>query len=228
MRSRATTSGGNIGDQILADLDRLVDITTKKLVDVTTEAIKEAHVEFGGYQQKAIEALFKRSMKQFYDSYSPGSYTRRESLYNMLDIHFSPDGTVDVDNPFSLIDQSSAPTTRSGGSLFNQVFMEGWHGGASGISGGKSQVWWPHPSPGTPHYRSGGFTKKPRFYHKYGKWGRAAVRTKAPYDIFSEELNMIAGGEMLREYNKIVKQYLDAAVTKAITELSSQYGDIFS
>lgn len=118
-------------------------------------AVEEARQDFA--EQIAHDALgiARDAIGDFYGGYSPRSYDRRGSLYDVPEIHAS--GTV-----VSVAFEPEVMTFRDGyggeDGLYDQVFREGWHGGAD-----KGPE---HPSPGTPYWRAG---------KNFSKWGRPAA-----------------------------------------------------
>lgn len=190
----------------------------------TKAAMKQADVEFGAYQQARIRDIFNDAVDSFYQSYSPSFYGRRNSLYDMLQLHTDDSGMVisglveanDAADYRGLFDETM-PMSRSGGSLFDTVFVEGWHGGAKSINAAAAATWGAHPSPGVPYYRRGGIVigkNGKRFYHKYGKWGRQAVRTESPYQKISTDLSSAERGELYEMFKSIGDKYNEEAVAK--------------
>ena len=156
----------------------------------SNEFLDKLWEEFGEYQRAKITSLFRSAVGRFYDAYEPQKYVRTHSLYNLLQLPTDDRGLVEYGDTMDLIDRSKIHRDRQGGdSLFDTVFMEGWHGGAKYISPDKEDAWGKHPEPGIPYWR-----KKGRG-HRYGSWGRRAVRTAlssnatAPYWVFDEELD---------------------------------------
>ena len=225
--------------EIKGDLDKFKEQTLKVLNEEVDRAMDDAAKEFGVYQQQKITEIFKNAVAEFYGAYTPKSYERQGrdgtgGLYNVLDLHTDEHGMV-ITGPNGyqdLFDSSQMHGDRNGGDLFNKVFMEGWHGGAESISEGKTDIWGTHPSQGTPYYRKPGFVRYPNptktKWHKYGKWGKVAKRTTAPYTIIEEKLKVAEGAEIFKKFKDISQRHNDKAVKKVEQEeIPRIYSEIF-
>ena len=212
--------------KINSDLERLANRTLDELNKATTKASELAIQEFGAYQREEIARIFNSAVDQFYEAYSPRFYKRTHSLYDVLDMKIDNSGGVNYGNESlfrDLYDESQMTSTRSGGSIFDQVFVHGYHGGAPSIDSGKAEIWGKHPDPGTPYYRKPGFVKYPnsnrRKWHRYGKWGRKAIQTKAPIKMVYDELSIAEGGYILDKFKEISQKYNDEAVQGVIDKI---------
>lgn len=214
----------NIIDEIEAKARLIKERAEAYAEKETKAAMKRADIEFGAYQQVRIREIFNTAVDSFYQSYSPSYYGRRNSLYDMLQLHTDDSGMVisglveatDATDYRGLFDKTM-PTDRKGGSLFDIVFVEGWHGGAKSINAAAAATWGAHPSPGVPYYRRGGIVigkNGKRFYHKYGKWGRQTVRTESPYQKISMDLSSAERGELFEMFISIGDKYNEEAVLK--------------
>ena len=199
-------------NEIIKKANILADKINKYKLPKIDEMVNRSYEEFGQYQQSRIKEIFNTAVKTFYDSYPAQTYKnkRRGSLYDVLDIKTDELGRVSD----GLMVATSAPdyrglfdpdntTDRKGNSLFEKVFVEGWHGGAEGIEPGLEEMWGKHPSPGTPYYRKGGIVKKTGRYYKYAKWGRKAERTESPYSMIERELLEAERGDIAKEYQNV-------------------------
>lgn len=212
---------------------QLRDKTLDALNKETAKAVDSAMKEFGVYQQQKITQIFNSAVQEFYDAYTPKEYNRTYGLYDVLDLKTDSRGMVitSANGYLDLFDSSSLHGDRSGGDLFQKVFMEGWHGGAESIASGKAAVWGNHPSPGTPYYRRSGFVTYPnstaKRWHKYGKWGRVAVRTKSPYKIIEERLSAAEQAEMFSKFDEVVRKHNDRAVEKVKQSIKTFQTEIY-
>lgn len=220
-------------DGIENNIGKLADRTLELLNRETSEAMNNAYKEFGEYQQNKIRQIFNEAVDRFYSSYTPHSYVRTYGLYNVLDLKLNDKGTVNAEDPayMDLFNPDKLHTDRNGNSLFNKVFIEGYHGGAENVSGTKSDIWGAHPSPGNPYYRAPGWVKYPgerkKKWHKYGKWGRSAVQTTSPYEIFSRELEAAEENEILEKFKEISQRHNDSALDKVTRSISELQEEIF-
>jgi len=159
--------------------------------------------EFGEYQQKEVTRLFKEAVDQFYAAYTPTYYDRNRSLYNALE--FEPDeyGIIDeqIDNDSLFGSDGLSAFERGGGSggLFERVFMEGFHGGATGID-------WRGEIRTTPSYRTP--------YGSYYNWGKEAVHTESPHDL---AMNSI------RKHESVMDSEYESIATKHCAEINEKW-----
>ena len=199
------------------------------------EAMNLAYKEFGTYQQGKIREIFDDAVTTFYNAYSPRSgYVRQNGLYDILEMSLDENGMV-ISNSSSYSDllnpNNMHPDRNGGNSLYQTVFMEGYHGGSKGISGSKASVWGEHPSPGVAYYRAPGKVKYPDGtvkWHKYGKWGRPAARTTAPYTMFRDNMQIAEENEIFETFTKISQRHNDAAMKKinekVVPAIMAKYG----
>lgn len=220
-------------NEMKSNLHKLAERTLEALNEETDRAMDDAMKEFGIYQQQKITEIFKNAVAEFYSAYTPKSYDRTKGLYNVLDLHTDEHGMVitGVNGYQDLFDASQMHGDRNGGDLFNKVFMEGWHGGAESIAESKADTWGTHPAQGTPHYRRPGFVRYPNStkvkWHKYGKWGKAAVQTKAPYTIIEENLKAAEGAEIFEKFKEISQRHNDKAIEKVKREIARFHSEIY-
>lgn len=210
------------------NLHRLADRVLQELNRETSEAMDAAYREFGEWQEQRIEQIFRSAVDRFYASYTPESYSRSGSLYDV----FSPDrndtGMIILNPPGydELYDTSGMRED-----LFQTVFKEGYHGGAKTIASGKADVWGAHPSPGIAYYRKPGWVKYPNMdkkrWHRYGKWGRPAVQTKSAYRMVAEDLQRIEGGEMFDTFKRISDEHNNAAVERVKNMIPALQAEIY-
>lgn len=223
----------NLIDGIHSNIHKLAERTLEALNKETLEAMDNAYKEFGEYQQSKIRQIFNEAVDTFYSSYTPNSYDRTYGLYDVLDMKLNDKGVVNTEDPtyMDLFNPDKLHTDRSGNSLFNKVFIEGYHGGAENISGTKSDIWGAHPSPGNPYYRAPGWVKYPgeikKKWHKYGKWGRRSVQTASPYKIFSHELSAAEATEIFDNFKEISQRHNDAAVDRVKRDIPKLQAEIF-
>ena len=209
--------------------DRILELMNKE----TAVAVEAAYHEFGAYQQAKITEIFNNAVDIFYSSYKPKYYSRQHSLYDVLSLETDEHGMVVAQEPdyFNILDPSQIQPDRNGGSsLFQTVFIEGYHGGAKGISGSKSDVWGEHPDPGVPYYRRPGKVKYhdgTRKWHRYGKWGRRAVRTTAPYTLFADALRAAKSGEIYETFDSIVHKHNDEAMKRVYQQIPRIQEEIY-
>ena len=218
-------------DRIQGDLHKIAEETLELMNRETEKHMDLAYIEFGDYQRRTIREIFANAVQTFYDAYTPAYYNRSEGLFDVLDIHENADGTVAYDTVDNLLDPSAMHKDRKGGDLYNKVFVKGWHGGAESgryipkrntsdkkttkrtKQGMSSMNSIQHPSPGTPYYRT------PETIYSY--WGKRAVRTTSPYDLFKNELHTAEGGYIFAEFKRISDKYNELAMESVQNKLNS-------
>lgn len=197
-------------DEILSNLHRIANETLAVLERETKKEGDLALQEFGRYQSEKIRDLFLDAVQRFYDAYSPSIYSRTYGLADLLNIQTDSNGIVIYDTAEDLIDPSNMHTGRSGNSLFEKVYMHGWHGGAEDGPD--------HPAPGVPYYRAP--------YGIYARWSRPAVRTEPPHEIFRKALGAAESGEILAEFKRLSDRHNEIAmanVQRAVDQISRKY-----
>lgn len=164
----------------------------QRVQDALDKAFKDAYADFFKLIDSRIQEIYQNAADKFYQAYDPIFYKdeRRGSLKKMLVTEVGYDY-------FSGEFKDDGILNRKGGSLYDQVFKQGYHGGAS--TGPR------HPQEGTPWYRTphpskAKIAKKITSRHgampmfgKYSKgrarpwvmWSKfSAKQTESVYDIF--------------------------------------------
>ena len=210
----------NYTGSILDDLHARARVIQQRVIDEANKMIpdvkRDIFTEFGTYQQEEVEKLFREAVDEFYAAYSPIFYARSYSLYNALE--FEPDeyGIVDdqIDDDGLFKANGVTPFERGGGSegLFEHVFMQGWHGGASGTDHRGESV-------SSPHYRT------PNEYYTY--WGRPAYRSTSPHDLAMRKIRG-AEGRMDNEFERIARQRIDIFAEDLTNRASQIVSEVLS
>lgn len=213
--------------------DRSIDRSIKAKEDAENRAMVRRDARFYTIQESVLHGLFIDAVDAFYQDYDPIRYSRRKdhTLYSVWrdDPPVDNRGLIDFDDAKDLLDATGSTTVmRSGGgaqSLFEQTFMEGWHGGAYTASSEAASGWWPHPNPGIPFWRRPG--RRPNgTYHKWGRWYKSAKRMHpTPYSIFESSVRDARTGVLLDKFIEIhrdethnaMMEWLDS-MTEIITE----------
>jgi hypothetical protein len=177
------------------------------------KTVPQMYKEIGEYQRSKITEMFNNAVSRFYNAYAPKSYPRTLSLYNLLSIQQDENGTAQFGCVMDLIDPTQIHKDRHGGdSLFDTVFMEGWHGGSKYIDPDKAEIWGVHPNPGTPYYRRPGKIRRSKSgkaeWHGFGRWfpkSKPAKQSDAPYKMFRDSL-FGENDEMIRTFREIVNR----------------------
>lgn len=194
-------------------------------------ALLDADKAYAVEQRELIKELFNESVTKFYNDYQPHGRNKRKGntssktggLYDLLALDDPTDGGLFEsfeDDYMDLYDKANMHSARkgaSGESLFETVFIEGYHGGAKGIAPGKEEMWGRHPNPGIPYYRTYGYVKAYRRRYKYGKWGRAAFKSESAYKQMITKMDAVLP-EMQKRFDEIEDEYFDGAVDVFMTD----------
>lgn len=162
-----------------------------------------ANHEFGQIQASKIEEAFRKAVQEWYDSYSPSRYGRGGGLFDVLNMTFDAEGLV-VDEPVDALYNTGAAIGdgRQGG-LFQQVFVEGRHGGGKN----NHRLRYPHPY--------------------YSHAGRLAVQTESADKIFRSDMSGISA-ELDNEYETIHRARQAEAVARVQAMIPSLQAQFFS
>lgn len=187
----------SIEDIIAYVTERFGDYMAKKVRDLNSAAI-EAQTEYFKIVEQKIRDIVKSAVDDFYSSYTPERYPRKNRLYNILRIDSgTQDGLRYLAYDF---DPSVLPyRDGSGGGkydLYTTVFRRGFHGGAASGPG--------HPEPGFPYWRAG-WTDREGVIH-YTNWFDQAAQSTAPLDTFREEFRTWQQTEGAAILNKLYNQ----------------------
>ena len=203
---------GSIATEMKNRVDRFVQELKKEADELTEKTMETVITEYSEYQEDEITTIFNDAVTAFYNDYSPGLYTREGNvssqsggLYSILEFKRDTDGSLLYDTTHDIEDilnSDNMHSDRSGGSLYNKVFVQGWHGGAE--SGPD------HPNSGTPYYR------EPHPY--YTRWGNPAAKSTSPYSAISENLAK-SNGRFDTKYNDILKKHNKELVDAIQTEV---------
>lgn len=172
--------------------------------------------------QEVRREAFKRAVDEFYNdpgfSIIDGGYNRTHSLYEILELEEIYDGDG-LKQPYYSYDDSKmtgfrdeSRTNYSENGLFDQVYVKGWHGGAADARNRNSGTpFVPHPSPGTPYYRTP--------LHVYRTWGRrAAILTPSPEERF-EKYQSDGLKDLQAEINDLFQENLITEITDEVKKI---------
>ena len=135
-------------------------------------------------------------------------------LFDVLEIPEDEYGMVatEASGYTDLFNEGNLHGDRNGGSLFEKVFMQGWHGGAAGTDRHGISV-------GSPHYRV-----PPGLW---SRWGRPAVKTMSPAKLFATQYSSADSGVLQREFNRILDTHVQKAKDKINRLLEDLQAELF-
>lgn len=195
--------------------------------------IQKSFRAVGDYQRKEIKRVFDQAVAAFYndESFKPKSYVRTKGLYDVLNLAPYMDATtgyVDDSDPDLLLDHS-LPRGRGNKDvgLFDVVFTQGYHGGATHIAPDKAAKWGAHPNPGVPYYRTRGYVTDPdtgkTYLHGFGAWGEPAKKAnQSPYDTFVKEFS---GGALDSSNDGVLGKKLVSIIEKGTERARKEFGE---
>lgn len=191
----------SLREQVVDQLFKIYFNYKKKVIRVCnrefSKEITRTYNDIIKWQKKRISEIFNEAVDKFYSSYPPNLYDRQGDpsshtggLYELLSMDVNESGTSVFlgDNYMGLFDESRMHGDRHGGSLFEKVFIEGWHGGAESGPG--------HPDPGTPYWR----TPAPDYTEWFKTAAKKAKDKDIPYNIIVKKINAMYKGREKSEY----------------------------
>lgn len=180
----------------------------KKLQEKAKEAVKEAQEksfsEYFNVAEKKIRTIYKDTITDFYNSYPNPFYDRRGSLYDLIQTKKATDYLSIWFEP-SLISYRNGYAGENG--LYDQVFRQGWHGGAN--INGEMLVPWTTPPVEYDGDRTPWSFPEPwnkRVGIKHG-WGQAEKAPISPLQDFKRRIDQYQKTEYQKDYEIIWNKY---------------------
>ena len=169
------------------DIDKLIQILENPPMKDMEMLAKQIGIELETQCQKDITKLIKRAIDDFYHTYKPKYYKRKYSLKYMFRVNGTRDGSLEIEYGGEL---SYAHHHESNDTIFDVVFVQGYHGGSPyGVD---------RPAPGIPYWRTP--------YPHFTEWGIQAKPDKSPMDRKTEKLNKYKDGRLIELQNEKIKQ----------------------
>lgn len=168
-------------------IQRLVERVRKAMY----EAAYAAAVEILDEMEQDLNKIYYTIIKEFYADYSPVFYDRTGSLYDLLQIK----NTGENLNWYFETDNATA-FERGGGKegLYEHVFRQGWHGGATGTDKHGYTVTtpsWRQPIPW------------------YSNWGSVAEQApRSPLEAWDQEVDAYKTDVLPQRYNALYHRHL--------------------
>lgn len=91
------------------------------------EAYKAALKKYIPLYKQELEDVYVKAAQEWYDAYAPKRYKRNYSIKNMFDVQWN-EGKSELGWNFL---SERMTKGKNGYSLYEPVFIQGWHGGAS-------------------------------------------------------------------------------------------------
>lgn len=171
-------------------------IAAIKAVQKAKTKLEKMNETYPRKYKEELEEVGKTVIAQWYATYEPVFYNRDRSLYHAFRVDLrGTDYSVDFDSAY--LEHGSLSSL-----IFENSFMQGYHGG---VSSGKG-----HPQPGMPYWR----TPIPSFVD----WGRPAIRSFSPYYRMVFEMN-----KKIKEIDKEKQEEFDKTINKVENALSKLY-----
>ena len=173
--------------QLKKDLKEVMDDIPKIKKDVAKECADQIY--------KDLNNIFVACIDRFYADYEPLFYHRREgSLYHTYKLT-NKNGIVSRDFGAQYMPQSYEHKHRAPNQyIYDQMFLQGYHGGAHTIDPSKEEQWGIHPKDGTPWYRTPHPSRGVK--NPYNRWSeRAAAQSKPPAQDIIEQLEQYENGK---------------------------------
>lgn len=160
------------------------------------DAAQQSLAEYLAIAEEDLQTIANRVADDFYSDYNPKEYDRDFSLYDIFEtkLKAGEDGNWSLSYNF----EESYMNYRSGydgeDGLYDLVFRQGWHGGATDGPN--------HPAPGTAYWRYPGpyYTD---WYHS-----PAARADLVPLRNFEQRKREYEQGDMIRKFERIFNNHL--------------------
>ena len=180
----------------------------KKLQEKAKETVKEAQEksfsEYFNVAEKKIKTIYKDTITDFYNSYPNPFYDRRGSLYELIQTKKTTDYLSIWFEP-SLISYRNGYAGENG--LYDQVFRQGWHGGADVRHRGKMLIPWSHP---VLEYNGEKSPWEPEIWNSesiLSGWERAEKAPISPLQDFKRRIDQYQKTEYQKDYEDIWNKY---------------------
>ena len=212
---------------------------TTKIISRHKEPLIQA---ISNFQREVVEDVFYDAVTNFYDEYDPKRYIRKGNvssktggLYDLLDIKTDNNGFVmltsgnALGNPNELLNIDALKGHRLGAeTLYEQVFVKGWHGGAPDNKR-SPKMWGKHPKPGTPLYRRPGRVPGTNAWWRYAKWDTSKKVTISANPPAESITKGIAGmiPFLISGYQKIADDDRDLIVSEIADEVKKINKEIY-
>lgn len=180
----------------------------KELQEKAKEAVKEAQEksfsEYFDVAEKKIRTIYKDTITDFYNSYPNPFYDRRGSLYDLIQTKKATDYLSIWFEP-SLISYRNGYAGENG--LYDQVFRQGWHGGANVKHRGRMLVPWSYP---TLEYNGETSPWEPEIWNSesiLSGWKLAEKAPISPLQDFKRRIDQYQKTEYQKDYEIIWNKY---------------------
>lgn len=180
----------------------------KELQEKAKEAVKEAQEksfsEYFDVAEKKIRTIYKDTITDFYNSYPNPFYDRRGSLYDLIQTKKATDYLSIWFEP-SLISYRNGYAGENG--LYDQVFRQGWHGGANVKHRGRMLVPWSYP---TLEYNRETSPWEPEIWNSesiLSGWKLAEKAPISPLQDFKRRIDQYQKTEYQKDYEIIWNKY---------------------
>lgn len=150
--------------------DRAMQRLKDRIEKVCQETYRETIIEMIPSIIEDIKRVYSEAADEWYAAYTTHTYKRQRGLDSVLDVGADKENEMAISLTF---DDAKMHRGRNGYDLFEKVFVHGWHGGAG--KGGEDE---------------GKLKSGPLYYRRppyFRSWGRKAVQTEAPYDIWTRK-----------------------------------------
>ena len=163
----------------------------QRVREIMYEAAYSAAVELMNGMEQDLRKIYHDTVSEFYADYSPVFYDRTESLYTLLELE-----NTGSEMSWGFESNNATAFERGGGSagLYEHVFRQGWHGGATGTDsrGYTARI----PSWRTP-------------YPYFTQWGNVAPQApRSPLDAWTQEVEAYKTDVLPQRYGRLYRKHL--------------------
>ncbi len=170
------------------------------LQNIMKKATDQLNAKYNKRVKFNLELMVERAVDQFYESYTPNIYDRKEGLYKAAKITVNDD-EWNIDTGADYMKTSYRVGNEY---IYVNSFEKGWHGGS--IDGPE------HPEPGVPWWKL------------YGEWYKRATRGPSPEELINEQDPQSYIDEQELEYDKEWGKIVEPYYEQFMQALNNFYG----
>lgn len=212
-------------DKLIERIEEINDKLTKFSDDLESGKIEnEIFKEVSKQVKKDYDNIYHSCVDVYYESYEPDYYKpRKHSLYNMYDVIVTDDDVEYFEDP----NLSNLPHRVNNEYLFDKMWMEGWHGGAT-YSEKLDYFKRPYPNgfemayrkPVTYQKRFKKNKKQGKGIPKYSLWSYREVAKSEPIqEMVDKEIELYQSGESNRS-GSTQKERTSEGINNVVSEYS--------
>lgn len=158
---------------------------TTYLLKHIDEFVNEAMMKIAWKKYRKAEKICKKEIDRFYNEYSPMVYRRKYDLRNVYNLDVTKDGEFIFEFGHEFMQKQHRVSNEY---IYDEMFKEGWHGGANKGPG--------HPDPGKNYWRTPSVNDDEYGIKAYSYWWSIpAAKSSSPYNNIINKWNLYMRSE---------------------------------